>query len=263
MFKPSRLHHSALHNHGHTSIPDTFGMLCWNVYKNNQRHPRFQEFLHKEVMQRAVDFILFQEANFRDNKHFQLPYFSYDAAANLEFRKEFYGVLTASRTVSSRAQAYLSEGKESIIGPHKSLLLSDYSFEDGTPLLILNVHAINFRENQHYGRELERFLNLVESYRGPMVLAGDFNSWSKKRMEKLYIIVQRLSLETVIFEKTGKVKSFMGKNLDFVFYRGLELVEAEVMDEHKLSDHNPLFVRFKRKIIQNSLGGFSKLDILL
>lgn len=250
MFKPSLLHHSASRDHSHASIPDTFGMLCWNVYKNNLRHPKFQDFLHKEVLPKAVDFILFQEANFRDNHHFELPYFSYDAAANLEFRKEFYGVLTASRMGSSSAQAYLSEGRESILGPHKSLLLSDYSFDDGTPLLILNVHAINFRENQHYGRELERFLELVESYSGPMVLAGDFNSWSKNRMEKLYKVAQRLSLAAVAFEKTGKVKSFMGKNLDFVFYRGLELVEAEVMDEHKLSDHNPLFVRFKRELIK-------------
>jgi len=252
MFKPSRLHHSACHEHCLTSIPDTFGVLCWNVYKNNKKHPKFQDFLHKEVVQRAVDFILFQEANFRDNHHFELPYFSYDAAANLEFRKEFYGVLTASRMDSSHAQAYLSEGRESIFGPHKSLLLSDYSFDDGTPLLILNVHAINFRENQRYSKELERFLNLVESYRGPMILAGDFNSWSKKRMEKLQKITQRLSLTAVTFEKTGKVKSFMGKDLDFVFYRGLELVEAEVMDEHKLSDHNPLFVRFKRKQVKIS-----------
>jgi len=28
----------------------------------------------------------------------------------------------------------------------------------------------------------------------------------------------------------------------------LDLIEAEVMDDHKLSDHNPLFVRFTRKI---------------
>jgi len=36
--------------------------------------------------------------------------------------------------------------------------------------------------------------------------------------------------------------------LDFVFFRELELLEAEIIDEHKLSDHNPLFVRFKRKL---------------
>ena len=248
MFKPSRLHHSACHDYCHTSIPDTFGMLCWNVYKNNKKHPRFQSYLRKEVERRVVDLILFQEAGFRDNHHFELPHFSYDAAANLEFKGDFYGVLTASRMESSYAQAYLSEGRESILGPHKSLLLSNYLFDDGSSLLILNIHAINFRETQRYSKELERFLDLLKEHKGPMILAGDFNSWSNKRMDKLKKIAERLSLTAVTFKETGKVKSFMGKELDFVFYRELELVEAVVMDEHKLSDHNPLFVRFKRKL---------------
>ena len=252
MFKPSHLHHSACHDHCQTSIPDTFEMLCWNVHKNNQKDPGFQSFLHKEVEKRGIDIILFQEASFRDNNHFELADFSYDAAANLEFRREFYGVLTASKMESSYAKAYLSEGRESVLGPHKSLLLSNYLFEDGSSLLILNVHAINFRENQRYTKELERFLDLLKEHKGPMILAGDFNSWNKQRMDKLQKVAQRLSLTAVPFEKTGKVKSFMGKELDFVFYRELELLEAEVMDEHKLSDHNPLFVRFKRKPIKTS-----------
>ena len=249
MFKPSHLHHSACHEHCHTSIPDTFEILCWNVHKNNRKDPRFQSFLHKEVKRRGIDIILFQEASFHDNHHFELADFSYDAAANLEFRREFYGVLTASKMESSYAKAYLSEGRESVLGPHKSLLLSNYLFKDGSTLLILNVHAINFRENQRYNKELERFLDLLKEHKGPMILAGDFNSWNKQRMDKLQKIAQRLSLTAVPFEKTGKVKSFMGKELDFVFYRELELLEAEVMDGHTLSDHNPLFVRFARKLI--------------
>ncbi len=247
MFKPSRLHHSSSHDHCPAYMPDTFGMLCWNVYKNNQKHPRFQDFLHKEIEKQAIDLILFQEANFHDNHHFELPHFSYDAAANLEFRGEFYGVLTASKIESSHAKAYLSEGRESIFGPHKSLLLSTYTFNDGSSLLVINVHAINFRENQCYNKELERFLTLVETYKGPMILAGDFNSWNTKRMEKLQNIAEKLSLKAVSFEEADKVKSFMGKTLDFIFYRELDLIEAVVMDEHKLSDHNPLFVRFKKQ----------------
>lgn len=247
MFKPSHLHHSACRDHCHTCIPDTFEMLCWNVHKNNRKHSRFQDFLQKTVESRGIDFILFQEASFRDNHHFELPDFSYDAAANLEVIGEFYGVLTAGKMESNYAKAYLSEGRESLLGPHKSLLLSRYLFEDGNTLLILNVHAINFRENQHYGIELERFLDLLKAHKGPMILAGDFNSWNAERMDKLQKVAQKLSLTAVPFEKTGKVKSFMGKALDFVFYRELELLEAEVMDEHKLSDHNPLFVRFRRE----------------
>jgi endonuclease/exonuclease/phosphatase (EEP) superfamily protein YafD len=130
----------------------------------------------------------------------------------------------------------------------KTKSLSNYLFEDGSALLILNVHAINFQENQRYGIEPECFLDLIKEHKGLMILAGDFNSWNKKCMDKLQKVVQRLSLTAVPCEKTGKDKSFMGKEQDFVFYRELELLEAEVMDKYKLSDHNPLFVRFKRKL---------------
>lgn len=65
-------------------------------------------------------------------------------------------------------------------------------------------------------------------------------------MMKLHHIAEELSLGRVAFEKTGKVKSFMGKALDFIFYRGVEVLEEEVLNDHKLSDHHPLFVRFKK-----------------
>lgn len=247
MFKPSRIHHSSCGDQCYAYVPETFGLLCWNVYKNNQKHPKFQHFLQKESQKRNVDFMLFQEASFQNDHYFELAHFSYDGAANLEFKKKFYGVLTASRVESRDAKAYLSEGKESLWGPHKSLLLSKYPFEDGSSLLILNVHAINFRESSRYSKEMERLLILLKEHTGPMIVAGDFNTWNKTRMMKLQNIADELSLSRVAFAKTGKVKSFMGKALDFIFYRGVVLLEEEVLNDHQLSDHHPLFVRFKKK----------------
>ena len=162
MFKPSRLHHSSCGHDCSAHVPETFGLLCWNVYKNNQKHPSFQHFIQRESQKRDLDFMLFQEAAFQDDQYFELPHFSFDGAANLEVRKKFYGVLTASRVESHDAKAYLSEGKESLLGPHKSVLLSKYLFADGSSLLILNVHAINFRESKRYSKELDRLLTLLK-----------------------------------------------------------------------------------------------------
>ena len=245
MFIPSKLHHRSCQLQCDLYIPDTFGLLCWNVHKNNTKQSRFKSYL--ETIETEYDFMLLQEANFRDDEYFTLPHFSFNAAANLEVRDTFYGVLTASRVESSMATAYLSEGKESLIGPHKSLLVSLYHFEDGEPLLILNVHAINFRENQRFNKELERFLSLLESQEGAMIVAGDFNTWNKKRMQKLHELRENLGLKMVRFNEEDDVKSFMGNHLDFIFYRGVELVACSVDKSHGLSDHNPLSVRFRRE----------------
>jgi len=247
MFIPSILHHRSCRFSCKQSIPDTFGVLCWNVYKKNSREVGFKPYLQKLVEEEKIDFLLLQEAHFRDDRHFTLPDFTFDAAANLEFRGEFYGVLSASRVESKNAQAFLSEGRESLIGPHKSLLLSAYPFEDGSTLLILNVHAINFRENQRYHKELERFLELMKEHKGAMIITGDFNSWNKKRIAKLHEVREKLGMHAVPFRQTDKVKSFMGNHLDFIFYRGVELIEYTVLHGHDLSDHNPLIARFKKK----------------
>ena len=244
MFIPSQLHHSSCRLSCEKFVPDTFGMLCWNVHKNNCKNSLFKDYL--EEYENRCDFLLFQEANFRDDKHFTLPHYAFDAAANLEFRGEFYGVLTASSVESTKSQAYLSEGKESLVGPHKSLLVAHYPFADGSTLLILNIHAINFRENQRFNRELERFLELMQNYNGKMIVAGDFNTWNKKRMSKLHELREKLGLKMVPFKQGDDVKSFMGKHLDFIFYRGVELIDYSADKEHGLSDHNPLYAQFKK-----------------
>jgi endonuclease/exonuclease/phosphatase (EEP) superfamily protein YafD len=242
MFVPSKLHHrSCLVSH-ESFVPESFGVLCWNVHKNNTKKSGFKYYIKN--IEKRCNFFLLQEANFQDDKHFVLPQYSFDAAANLEFRDTFFGVLTASRVKSLSAKAYLSEGKESIWGPHKSLLMTLYPFEDGSTLLILNVHAINFRTNSHFNRELERFLVLLADFKGAMIVAGDFNTWNKKRMHTLHSLRAKLGLEMVPFEKSNKVKSFMGNHLDFIFYRGVELVEFSADTEHALSDHHPLYARF-------------------
>jgi endonuclease/exonuclease/phosphatase (EEP) superfamily protein YafD len=246
MFIPSILHHRSCNSDCNSFMPETFALLCWNVHKNNRKIKRFKPYLKELIENEKIDILLFQEAHFRDNTSCIFPELTYDAAANLELMNEFYGVLTASKTESKKAQAYLSQGREIFMGSHKSFLLSLYTFKDGVELLILNVHAINFRENRHYHQELEMFLELMSRHKGPMIIAGDFNSWNKNRMNRLNDIKEKLGLNAVPFTKIDRVKSFMGNQLDFIFYRGIELLDFRVIKEHKLSDHNPLLVRFKK-----------------
>ena len=246
MFRPSLVHHrSCKEPECLIAIPDRFGILCWNVHKNNQKAD-FALFLKDFTKRCEIDFLLLQEANFEDKGLCSLENFTFDAAANLEVNGSFFGVLTASKTESAAAKAYLSDEKESLIGTHKSLLLSRYLFGDGKPLLVLNIHAINFRESSSYERELKRFLDRIGEYGGAMIVAGDFNSWSTARTDKLMAFMGMLGLDYVPFAEKEKIKSFMGKHLDFIFYRGLRLIDSMVPDEHNLSDHNPLFAEFEK-----------------
>lgn len=244
MFLPSRLHHRSCAVKCESFVPEAFSLLCWNVHKINSKDLSLKSYF--ESLEDAYDFLLLQEANFSDDSAFTLPNFAFDAAANLEVKKTFYGVLTAAKVESRKAEAFLSEGRESLFGPHKSLLLSSYLFADQSELLVLNVHAINFRESKSHQRELERFLTLIAHHEGPLIVSGDFNTWSKTRMQNLERLITDLGLKSVPFKSSDAVKSFMGKPLDFILYRDLELVSYHSEHLPTLSDHNPLLATFKK-----------------
>jgi len=245
MFVPTVLHHQSCKKECQAFLQDSFTLMCWNVHKNNKK-THFIQYLEKQIRSKKIDLLLFQEATFNNGSEFMFPNIAYDAAANLEVNRKFYGVLTASKVNSSYAKAFLSEGQEAFIGPHKSMLLSSYAFKDKSKVLVLNVHVINFRENGHYNKELIRFFDFLTHYEGALIIAGDFNSWNKKRLEKLHENVNKLKLKVVTFGTQSNVKSFRGNHLDFIFYKGLELVDASVEKAEKYSDHNPLFARFKK-----------------
>ncbi|MEA3490585.1 MAG: endonuclease/exonuclease/phosphatase family protein [Campylobacterota bacterium] len=247
MFVPSLIYHQSCQSNCQLYLPDTFGMLCWNVYKKNNKHPDFHPFVGTLIEKKPIDLLLFQEANFKNNGTCVFPGFSFDAAANLELKGKFYGVLTAGKAKSENPQAYLSKEREGILGSHKSLLLCNYRFRDGTTLLVLNIHAINFRENQRYIEELDIIYSYVQKHEGPMIVSGDFNSWNAKRMQKLQGLKDLLSLRSVTFAESSSIKSFMGHQLDFIFYRGLDLLDSSVIDGQGLSDHNPLFAQFRSR----------------
>jgi endonuclease/exonuclease/phosphatase (EEP) superfamily protein YafD len=187
---------------------------------------------------------MLQEAQFHPGKECILDTYAYEAAANIEVDKGYYGVLTASKSTAVEAKAFLSEEKELLIATHKSLLLSKYRFKDGRELLLVNVHAINFRENRAYEREKKRLEAFLSSYPGAVILSGDFNTWSSTRQKILQKSISKLNLTQVPFSDNDQVKSFMGNHLDMVFYRGLTLLDHTVLDDEGISDHRPLFIRF-------------------
>jgi len=245
MFNPSQIHHGSCHHKCQHRIPDNFTLLCWNVHKNNKAST-FKKYIEDRSRHYKIDLIVFQEMRFKKDEPFILSDFSYAAAANMEFRNSFFGVMTASKTFMRDTKAYLSEGKELFFGPRKSLLFSSYLFEDESMLLVVNVHAINFRGNSWHNRELERFFKFVKNYKGALLVAGDFNTWNRKRSDTLFKKAKKLNLKAVTFKNMHLLKSFMGNHLDFIFYKGLKLEDAFLEKADGYSDHNPLFARFRK-----------------
>jgi endonuclease/exonuclease/phosphatase (EEP) superfamily protein YafD len=113
-------------------------------------------------------------------------------------------------------------------------------------LAAVNLHLINFSlSTSAYRSQLQQLEGVLSKHEGPIIVAGDFNSWKNKRMEIVNGFVENLKLNGVTFKVNNRA-TFFGHNVDFVFYRGLEPVTATTL-EVKSSDHNPMLVTFKLK----------------
>lgn len=219
-----------------------FGLLCWNVNKRRGSVP-YRRLFERWRQEWNLELLCLQEARVRHEVPFLLEGFACYCAANLRTAQRYYGVLNASVSRPLDSKAFLSEGREGFIGPHKSFLLQHYRLASGSTLLLLNVHGINFRENGQYDRELKRMQTLLMHHRGPMIVTGDFNGWNPGRQRRLARFSETLGLKRLDCSHGG-VKRFFRHPLDMVLYRKLDFQRFDVPLLPDLSDHNPILVEF-------------------
>lgn len=109
---------------------------------------------------------------------------------------------------------------------------------ENTRLLVINLHAINFTGIGPFKRTLQNASDLLARFDGPVIVAGDFNVWSRKRHEELILTAQKLGLREITFAPDLRTRYFR-RTVDYIFVRGLEAVESSVPAIDS-SDHRPL-----------------------
>ena len=223
--------------------PERISVLNWNIYKGQRENwaEDFKRYSHKH------DVVLIQEAYLRDELKSILQDGQQHWAMNAAFDYEdsVTGVMTASsvKPLSLCGQ----RATEPLIRFPKTSLVSYYPIA-GTEqnLLVANIHGINFTLGvDAYQGQLDSLYQLMKQHTGPIVFAGDFNTWSDERMQIVIAIADSLSLESLDYTNHNRTIMF-GNALDHVFYRGLEPLEHDTWHVTS-SDHNPTHVSFRVK----------------
>lgn len=224
--------------------PDNIALLNWNIYKGNKENWQ-QDLL---FFARTHDIMTIQEALLDK----QLTQFLSQNKLNWVMNRAFYldgaaaGVMTIANTRAIYSCGFKT--KEPIIQMPKSTLLSYYAI-NGTKemLLVANIHSINFSLGiKTYQQQLDKLYDVIKHHDGPMIVAGDFNSWNDERMMLVQSLLEKLSLSSLKYSVDKKMHVF-GKAIDHVFYRYLEPVNNQVVQVSS-SDHMPVSVNFKFKI---------------
>lgn len=222
-------------------LPTEFNTLVWNVYKLQAEN--WQPELNR--LSQGADLLLLQEALDKPALIQLLDRFDWRWQQVVAFRyqERAAGVMNAAKVEPVYNCSLRSVEPASRIP--KSAMLELYPLQGSRyPLMVVNIHAINFELGMAaYQQQVAQLAKLTDSYPGPVLFAGDFNAWSDKRTAMIQQIMQQARLKEAAFSPDVRLR-FAGWPLDHVFYRGLELVSASTQSSDG-SDHNPLLLRFR------------------
>ncbi len=209
------------------ALSTTFEVVVWNVHKE-------REALEGELpeLARNAELILLQEGRGAELGR------AGEATQVVTFRDvrggATNGVVTWSRAASSRHVPLRSDSREPLVRTPKSILVTEYALVSGASVMVANVHGINYRRAEALEQQLAALAGVLAVHTGPLVVAGDFNTWSRRRREVLEGFVASLGL-TRVFEGPD------APPLDAVFVRGLDVQDSHVVDTRH-SDHDALVV---------------------
>lgn len=217
--------------------PTHITLLNWNIAKGKYRG---WESDFKQLCD-SIDLALLQEAKLEYNMHeLFAEHCSWSFAPGFTRPDHSTGVMSLCVAESINDQAH--SHREPWTRIPKAALVTEYRLEDSElTLMVANVHAINFTAGvRSFKRQLYAVLDELLHHHGPIIFAGDFNTWRHKRLVIVDDIIQILGLEVVKFPGDQRKQAF-GMALDHVFVRGLRETHSEVAPVYS-SDHNPMIV---------------------
>ncbi|MBL1376054.1 endonuclease/exonuclease/phosphatase family protein [Zobellella iuensis] len=242
MLRPRIAPHQLGHQHQQLDR-DGLGVLCWNTQKLTL-NPEFRLCLTGLMQRFPTSLLLLQEAKLALHSRLQLEGWSYAVSPNIQTPAHLFGVLTAGQCAFDEVTALLSRTRELRFATHKSLILTRHPLAGGEQLLVVNVHAINFVHHGLFHLEMEQLKRELLLHKGPLIVAGDFNVWSRRRWRYLTEFCLATGLQQAVMEDPHHIKHYFRQPLDFIFYRDLILHSATAINTDMVSDHNPIYARF-------------------
>jgi endonuclease/exonuclease/phosphatase (EEP) superfamily protein YafD len=228
--------------------PESIKIFVWNIYK--ARKNNFAEDLYHYA--NDYDLLMIQEAMTTEMEPFYaLDGFRYDFGVSFAFRRnlsEQSGTLLGSKVAPLRTWIARTHDVEPVVRTPKVLTMGTYPIKGSDQsVLLINIHGVNMTNHNAFERHIELSLAQIANHQGPVVFAGDFNTRTKRRLAFMRDrLITQSGFTEVEFRNDERMKSFLtGHILDFVFVRGLDVVDAEVLGHVKSSDHKAMLVELK------------------
>lgn len=233
--------------------PSYIKMLVWNIHagKDELFARDFSE------LSRGQHLVVLQEADLsNDLKDSLLPndfFYTHARSYISPISKKIKGIATGSVSRPSTTRALRSPVSEFGVATPKAVLLQTFKIaKRKKQLLVVNVHAINFVTNEMFRAHINQIIKAIKAHKGPIVAAGDFNTWNEGRLKDLDVAMYSQGLSRVSlgigrsqFPNLGRWFGVQtGGPFDQIYARGIEIRFKEVHAGINSSDHKPMEMHF-------------------
>ena len=215
-------------------------MVNWNIQKGGD--PQWTTDL--ATFQGDPDLMVLQEAPLNSNAWDVVSADQYHSfSPGYRTSRSLTGVMTVS-AVKPLTQCNFVSVEPWLRSP-KATVITEYGLtHTDQTLVVVNIHAMNFTFGAHdFRKQIQRALSALDNHAGPILLSGDFNTWSGKRSETLNEMTDSLGLKKLNYDEDHR-KRFLGQPLDQIYIRGLEVLEATTRKVNS-SDHSPMSARLR------------------
>lgn len=225
---------------------NTLRVGVWNICKGSGQHPLRHEL---QMLMRECDLLLLQEALLTEDtlSYVENSAFTCIHAASYMRRDGIRdGVMTVSRIdPSSPSQRVLCKRPEPLLKTSKVALVTSFDVgKNGVPIVVVNLHARLIRSRKGALNETRHLIESLPQTTGPMILAGDFNTFTNGYLRDVQKELDRIGLERVAFDNDPR--GVVGA-LDQFFVRGLDVKKSRIETTMRNSDHFPLVVELGLK----------------
>lgn len=220
-------------------------MLIWNAHKEGFDYPWQQEFTS---LSEGMDFILLQESitklNFWLTKYiFPDVYNGYAGVVGFSFYYlgKFNGNVNLSTYNSIESKVLHTPDREPVVDTVKPVLITRYQIANGKILTLANIHSINFVGLFQFQRQMDKAIEYLSQFDGPVVFGGDFNTWNQAKTDYMNSSLRKAGFEKVALRHPERVKKVFDFPIDHIFVRDATVLDADFL-ENRTSDHTPMML---------------------
>lgn len=210
--------------------PLTVGI--WNVHKFQDKGwqdelAQLQQHSELLMLQELADQPLFEQG--------ALGRWHWQQAAAFHSGATTYGVANAALKPLASCGIW---SNEPLYGLPKTALLSMVKWH-GQQVLIVNMHGVNFTWSlAPYRAQFAAVGRWIAQHSGPVIVAGDMNTWRQGRLAVMRRQFTGLGLHEVTLQPDHRSQRF-GHALDHLWVRGLQVKQA-YSPSQSVSDHRPI-----------------------